>query len=123
MPSLDELYRAAIRAHQTGHTKDAARLYDDILARKPDHAGALQTGPGGNTVRRRVLALTLQQVSAVDGGGGDSDEHFAGAGYRVVDLGPGEDVGLAEGGKSDCVHAVNLASGTLNAGVILGGLA
>jgi predicted O-linked N-acetylglucosamine transferase (SPINDLY family) len=41
VPSLDELYRAAIRAHQTGHTKDAARLYDDILARKPDHAGAL----------------------------------------------------------------------------------
>jgi predicted O-linked N-acetylglucosamine transferase (SPINDLY family) len=41
MPDLNELYRAAIRAHQTGHAKDAARLYDDILARKPDHAGAL----------------------------------------------------------------------------------
>lgn len=41
MRSVDDLYRAAIRAHQTGHAREAARFYDDILARQPDHAGAL----------------------------------------------------------------------------------
>ena len=41
MPTLDELYRAAIRAHQQGQTAIAARLYDDILAQQPSHAGAL----------------------------------------------------------------------------------
>ena len=41
MPTLDELYRAAIRAHQQGQAQIATKLYDDILAKKPDHAGAL----------------------------------------------------------------------------------
>ena len=41
MPTLDELYRGAIRAHQQGQATIAGKLYDDILARKPDHAGAL----------------------------------------------------------------------------------
>jgi protein O-GlcNAc transferase len=41
MPSLDDLYRAAIRAHQQGRTTEAAQLYSDILSRKPNHAGAL----------------------------------------------------------------------------------
>jgi predicted O-linked N-acetylglucosamine transferase (SPINDLY family) len=41
VPIVDKLYRAAIRAHQQGKTKTAGHLYDDILARLPDHAGAL----------------------------------------------------------------------------------
>lgn len=41
MPSLDELYRAAIRAHQQGQADAAGRLYDEILAKRPAHAGAL----------------------------------------------------------------------------------
>jgi predicted O-linked N-acetylglucosamine transferase (SPINDLY family) len=41
VPTLDELYRGAIRAHQQGQATIAGKLYDDILARQPDHAGAL----------------------------------------------------------------------------------
>jgi predicted O-linked N-acetylglucosamine transferase (SPINDLY family) len=41
VPTLDELYRAGIRAHQQGQPGIAGRLYDDILAKQPDHAGAL----------------------------------------------------------------------------------
>jgi protein O-GlcNAc transferase len=40
-PSIDEAYRAAIRLHQDGKEADAARLYDDVLDRRPDHYGAL----------------------------------------------------------------------------------
>ncbi|MEO8758940.1 MAG: tetratricopeptide repeat protein [Devosia sp.] len=38
---VDDLYRAAIRLHQRGQTADAAGLYEQILAARPDHAGAL----------------------------------------------------------------------------------
>ena len=38
---VDDLYRAAIRLHQRGQTADAAGLYEQILASRPDHAGAL----------------------------------------------------------------------------------
>ena len=55
MPTLDELYRAAIRAHQQGQVKIAGKLYDDILARKPDHAGALHL--------KGVLALQAADYS------------------------------------------------------------
>jgi protein O-GlcNAc transferase len=41
MAALDQLYRDAIRAHQQGNARHAGRLYDSILGRKPDHAGAL----------------------------------------------------------------------------------
>jgi protein O-GlcNAc transferase len=41
MASIDELYRAAIGAHQQGRVAVAAKLYDEILGRRPDHAGAL----------------------------------------------------------------------------------
>ncbi len=40
-PSLDDLYRAAIRLHQQGRGADAAQLYDRILSERPDHAGVL----------------------------------------------------------------------------------
>lgn len=40
-PNLDELYRTAIRLHQQGRAEQAATLYDQVLAAKPDHAGAL----------------------------------------------------------------------------------
>ena len=39
--SLDDLYREAIRLHQQGQAKQARRAYDNILDRRPDHAGAL----------------------------------------------------------------------------------
>ena len=39
--SLDETYRAAIRLHQQGKDREAAELYDRILAKQPRHAGAL----------------------------------------------------------------------------------
>jgi protein O-GlcNAc transferase len=41
MASIDELYRAAIGAHQQGRASVAAQLYAEILGRRPDHAGAL----------------------------------------------------------------------------------
>ncbi len=41
MPTLDQLYRDAIRLHQQGRAREAGRGYEAILARKPDHAGAL----------------------------------------------------------------------------------
>jgi len=40
-PSLDDLYRAAIRLHQQGRGSEAAGLYDRILSEQPRHAGAL----------------------------------------------------------------------------------
>ena len=39
--SLDDMYRAAMRLHQQGDTKSAARGYDQILKARPDHYGAL----------------------------------------------------------------------------------
>ena len=59
MPSLDELYRAAIRAHQQGQAKIAARLYDQILQRKSDHAGALHL--------KGVLALLAHDYKGAAG--------------------------------------------------------
>ncbi len=50
-PSLDDLYRAAIRLHQQGRAADAGVLYDRILAQRPKHAGALHL--------KGVLALQL----------------------------------------------------------------
>jgi len=40
-PSIDDLYRAAIKLHQQGQAGKAAQLYDAILAQQPRHAGAL----------------------------------------------------------------------------------
>lgn len=40
-PSLDELYRSAIRLHQQGQSDEAGRLYDRVLGERPDHYGAL----------------------------------------------------------------------------------
>jgi predicted O-linked N-acetylglucosamine transferase (SPINDLY family) len=39
--SLDHTYRAAIRLHQQGKDREAAELYEQILAVQPRHAGAL----------------------------------------------------------------------------------
>ncbi|HVY51386.1 MAG TPA: tetratricopeptide repeat protein, partial [Devosia sp.] len=41
VPSLDELYLRAIRMHQRGQPTEAAALYDSVLARDPNHAGAI----------------------------------------------------------------------------------
>lgn len=41
MPTIDEVYRAAIRAHKQGAVQDAGRLYDAILSADANHAGAL----------------------------------------------------------------------------------
>ena len=40
-PAPDDLYRTAIRLHQQGKTREAAALYDAVLAQRPLHAGAL----------------------------------------------------------------------------------
>ena len=40
-PTPDDIYRTAIRLHQQGKTRDAAALYDAVLAQSPRHAGAL----------------------------------------------------------------------------------
>ena len=39
--ATDELYRAAIRLHQQGKSAEAGEAYDLVLARQPDHYGAL----------------------------------------------------------------------------------
>jgi protein O-GlcNAc transferase len=59
MATIDELYRAAIRAHQQGQAPDAARLYDEILARQPAHAGALHL--------KGVLALQAGEYATAAG--------------------------------------------------------
>ena len=41
LQSLDEQYRAAMRLHQQGDARAAARAYDQILRVRPDHYGAL----------------------------------------------------------------------------------
>lgn len=40
-PSIDELYRSAIRLHQRGRILEAGAIYDRILRERPGHAGAL----------------------------------------------------------------------------------
>ena len=40
-PAIDDLYRTAIRLHQQGQEAEAAALYDNVLAARPDHYGAL----------------------------------------------------------------------------------
>jgi len=41
-PDIDRLYSAAVREHQAGRISEADRLYRQILAAQPNHAGALQ---------------------------------------------------------------------------------
>jgi len=55
-PSIDDLYRAAIRLHQQGRGTDAGSLYDRILAEQPGHAGALHL--------KGVLALQASDYEA-----------------------------------------------------------
>lgn len=67
-PSLDELYRAAIRLHQQGRTAEAAKLYDTILAQRSDHAGALhlkgvlalQSGDAGTAIELIQRSLDIE---------------------------------------------------------------
>ena len=71
---VDELYRAAIKLHQQGRTADAGRLYDEILAARPDHPGALhlkgvlalQAGdyPAASALIERSVALEPRHALA-----------------------------------------------------------
>ncbi len=53
---------------------------------------------------RRVRALALAEVGAVDAGGGHADQDLSGAGDRIREVGEGEDVGAAGGGEGDRAH-------------------
>jgi hypothetical protein len=61
-----------------------------VAADVDDRAGDLESGPGGRTGRARVVAGDLEEVGAVDAGGGDLDEDFIGAGRGLGHLGGGE---------------------------------
>ena len=55
--------------------------------------------------RRRIVALALQQVGAVDAGGDDAHQHLVGVDPRGGDLGDGQDLGAAERRQGDGLHA------------------
>lgn len=58
--------------------------------------------------RRRILALPLHQIGAVDGGGGHIDDDLPALRPRVRYLGPAHDLGCAELGEGDCMHGSRL---------------
>lgn len=53
--SVAKLFEDAIRAHQNGRLKDAARRFESVLRRQPDHAGAL-----------RLLGMTHARLGQLD---------------------------------------------------------
>ena len=81
----------------------------DAVADGPDPAGAFQARVRRRARRRRVAALPLHQVGAVDTAGGDLDDHLAGAGDRVGYLKPAQDVGFAGLGDDDGVHSLSFS--------------
>ena len=77
----------------------------DAVADGADPARALQARVRRRARRRRVEALPLHQVRAVDPAGGDVDDHLARAGDRVGHLEPVQHLGFAGFGDDDSVHS------------------
>ncbi|GAA3054693.1 hypothetical protein GCM10020000_41060 [Streptomyces olivoverticillatus] len=73
-----------------------------------DAAGALQARVGGGAGRRVVEALPLEQVGAVDGAGHDLDQDLSRSGRGVGDLRPHQGLGSAGYGNGDRMHAARL---------------
>jgi hypothetical protein len=66
-----------------------------VDGRRRHPAGALQPGVRRRAGWRRVEALALQQIGAVDRGGGDVDEHLARLRLGIGHLGPLENLWTA----------------------------
>ena len=62
---------------------------------------------GEAPLRRRVVALPLQQVGPVDRRGGDVDDHLVGLGLGVGDLLDLQHLGAAGLGDDDCAHGLD----------------
>ena len=91
----------------SAHTSSPTDQPGDALAELGDAAAALEADRVGGAGRRRVEALPLQGVGAVDRRGDDLDEDLAGAGARGVDLADGQDLGAAGAGGDDCAQGLS----------------
>ena len=69
-----------------------------------DGPGALQAEDLRFAARRRVMALGLEQVAAVDAGGGHLHQHFPRSQLRGFGLAPFQGAGIVEVGLNDCLH-------------------
>jgi hypothetical protein len=91
-------------AGEQGHRAVAATPAVDAGPDLGDLAGALETENGGRTGRRRVLPLPLQQVGAVEGGGGDAEHELAVTRHRGGDFGDAEHALVARTVDHDGAH-------------------
>ena len=67
----------------------------DVFAEFGDHTRAFEAEDVTRAWRRRVEALTLEQVGAVDGGRGDLDEYVPARQFGIGLLRPFHDLGTA----------------------------
>ena len=89
----------------SAHTSSPTAQPVTPVAERRDGAAALHPDDLGGAGRRRVEALPLQQVGAVDRGGGDRERDLARARLGVGQLGDGQDVGATGPGGDDGAHA------------------
>lgn len=80
----------------------------DAFADFADRARTFESDDFARTGWRRIVSLTLQQVSTVDGARGDLDDDFAFTGHGIGDLGPFENIGIAGLTDGDRVHTNDL---------------
>ena len=88
------------RAHLVAHL-----MALDALADRADPARALEAEHVGGALRRRVEALPLQRVGAVDRAGDDVDDDLARTRLGVGQLGDGQGLGTTRVGCDDGTHA------------------
>src|SRR5690606_19338635 len=91
----------------------ALRQVRHALADGRDDAGALQPEHLGRAGRRRIVALALQEVGAVDAGGGDLDDDLAGSGLGRGDVGDDEALGSSGLFHDHGSHGSHRSEGTL----------
>lgn len=79
----------------------------DPGAERGDPSGALQAGVGGGAGRRVVEALPLEDVGAVDGPGHDVDQHLPLTGHGIRHLAPDQRLGPTGFRNRDRIHGLD----------------
>jgi hypothetical protein len=105
-----------MRGHVLG-VSAAAEQAKDALSRLPhprrragfgDLAGKLDPGNlRGEARRRRIFALSLQQVGAVERRRAHPHQHLVGRDRRLADLADFQNFRPAESGNPNCLHGVH----------------